>query len=142
MIGPGTIQTTSTFKFPISQFAALTTVQYDRFKRWKNGEFSTAPYPQAKYTKLEDAPLALQTEYVTRAHLESAIGDPLYPGIETYWIAKTRDVYDFNVDGTVHPPFRIRPTLRPGDMTRGLSLPWQSDFSQCAEIWCVRSLVQ
>ena len=132
-IEPATIQTTNRYSNPISRFASLTTLQYERFKRWAQGDFSSAvPKP---LSKLEDVPVAKQPEYLTRAMLSTTIGDPLYPGIETYWIAKDKDVYDFSVDATVRPPFRIKGSLHPGDLSKGLSLPWQSDFSLCEQHW-------
>ena len=119
----------------IERFAALTALQYERFGNWKDGKFIVGT-PFGTKKAIEEYDLQEQPVALTRAALEQTIGDPLFPGIETYWIAKTRDVYDFSVDGSVKPPFRIKTSLHPGDMTRGLSLPWQSDFSQCEKIWC------
>lgn len=146
-IGAGTIKVARTYPDAIARFASLTSLQYDRFKRWKHGQFKDddfpAPIELATGTKvvpqrIEDVPLQLQPEYLTRAHLESTIGDPLFPGIEVYWIAKTPGVYDLTIDATMlNPPFRINHKLRAGDMTKGCSLPWQSDFSQCNTHWFV-----
>jgi hypothetical protein len=71
---------------PIKRFAALTKLQYDRFKAWKGGKFAViAP---TLSNKIEDVRLSDQPRYLTRAHLELTIGDPLYPGIEMWWLAK------------------------------------------------------
>ena len=141
-IEAGTIQTMDRYPNAIRRFASLTALQYNRFKLWTDGKFTTGPYPERRPEaaetgpmRLEDAPRSKQPEYLTRAILETTIGDPLFPGIEAYWIMATPDVYDFSVD--VSPPFRIKNTLRPGDLTKGLSLPWQSDFSLCEQHWCV-----
>ena len=146
MIRAGTIKLARTYPTAIAQFASLTSLQYDRFKRWKNGQFGGGAFPAlvaaagtlVAPAKIEDVPLHLQPEYLTRAHLENTVGDPLYPGIEVYWIAKTVDAYDLFADAnTLNPPFRINPGLRPGDITKGCSLPWQSDFAQCNTHWSV-----
>ncbi len=118
----------------------MTALQYERFKLWKNGVFETKPYPVnktggTKVEKIEDVDIKLQPEYLTRAHLETTVGDPVYPGIETYWIVKMASTFDMSVDATLHPPFRITPKLKPGDMTKSLSLPWHSDFGQCNTHW-------
>jgi len=98
---------------------------------------------------------------LTRATLDNTVGDPLFPGIELHWCAKERATYlfDYDVqfmsggggdDTVIHggiedrphrlpnhdPPFRVdHSKVTPGHLTRGLSLPWQSDFSQCNTHW-------
>ena len=45
-------------------------------------------------------------------------------------------------DSGVWPPFRINERkIQPGDLTKQLSLPWQSDFGQCNTIWYVPFLI-
>jgi len=74
------------------RFAALTKLQYERFKIWKDNDAfhldddATLPIPPSK---LEDIELLKQPGELTRAILESTMGDPLYPGIEIYWFAKS-----------------------------------------------------
>lgn len=73
------------------RYAALTKLQYKRFKIWKEDEgfyLDDDDGPPIPESKLEDIELSEQPEELTRTILESAIGDPLYPGIEMYWIAK------------------------------------------------------
>ena len=73
------------------RFAALTKLQYERFEIWKNfdafylEESDGPPIPQSK---LEEIELTEQPGELTRAILESTIGDSLFPGIEMSWIAK------------------------------------------------------
>lgn len=117
---------------PIKRFAALTKLQYDCFKAWKDGKFSVVE--PKRVTKIEDVNLSDQPRYLTRAHLELTIGDPLYPGIEMWWLAKLPDTYDFECK--LDPPFRVNhDTILPGHLTRGLSLPWQADFDLCNTHW-------
>ena len=57
--------------------------------------------------------------------MEPCIGAPFYPGIEASW--KLRDIYQFM------EPYRLdAAVLKPGDITKQMSLPWQSDFLDCA----------
>ena len=76
------------------KFAALTRLQYQRFENWAGndgfhlGDNERLPVPN---TKLENLPVGDQPDQLTRAVLESTVGDPLYPGIETYWIAKLKE---------------------------------------------------
>ena len=75
------------------RFAALTNLQYERFEIWKDDdefylEGDATRNPPPPESKLENINTIEQPEELTRAILESTIGDPLYPGIEMYWIAK------------------------------------------------------
>lgn len=71
------------------RFAALTKLQYKRFEAWKDDDtfYLTAPLPSPE-SNLEKLALTEQPRELTRAILESTTGDPLYPGIDMYWIAK------------------------------------------------------
>jgi hypothetical protein len=52
------------------------------------------------------------------------VGGPFYPGIEAGWFV--RDLFQYT------EPFRLsHKGLSPGDVTKQLSLPWQSDFFAC-----------
>ncbi|KIJ96017.1 hypothetical protein K443DRAFT_682616 [Laccaria amethystina LaAM-08-1] len=134
---PGTF--TSNLQPDVRKFAALTKLQHDRFRLWTNDDNfylpddGVLPIPP---DRLEDIDLNDQPGELTRAILETAIGDPLYPGIETYWIAKFNTTYDTNHTVLLNPPFRIATdTILPGHLTRGLSLPWQCDFDLCKTHW-------
>jgi hypothetical protein len=60
-----------------------------------------------------------------RAALEACVGAAFYPGIEASW--KMRDVFKYV------EPFRLDPqSLSPGDISQQMSLPWQTDFVDCA----------
>src|SRR5207245_6795721 len=97
----------------------LTRIQYLNMSLWADGLFvddSMNPSP---------TPVGITPEGLTIAALEPCIGAPFYPGIEASW--KLRDDYlfseSFRLDASV---------LRPGDVTKQMSLPWQSDFLDCA----------
>ncbi|KAJ3568660.1 hypothetical protein NP233_g5566 [Leucocoprinus birnbaumii] len=132
----------------IKRFAALTKLQYERFQRWKEDEdpLNSDWSPEPAHENLERYELSDQPEYLTRAILESTIGDPLFPGIEMFWIAKLKTTYDLTVPTSLQPPFRVNygeveakspppQALKEGYLTRGLSLPWQCDFMLCATHW-------
>lgn len=73
------------------RFAALTKLQYKRFEAWKDDDtfyLKDDDKPPTPQSKLEDIKPEEQPEELTRAILESTTGDPLYPGIDMYWIAK------------------------------------------------------
>ncbi|KAF9803150.1 hypothetical protein IEO21_09749 [Rhodonia placenta] len=124
---------------PIKRFSALTGLQYSRFEKWAAGTFSADPPRWKDYESIEKVPLQLQPLALTLAALEHSTGDPLYPGLETYWIAKDPAIYLSDAlfsQSTDIPPFRIdHAKIKPGDLSRGLSLPWQSDFSLCETHW-------
>jgi hypothetical protein len=65
-------------------------LQYSRFKKWKDGDFKVTPAQLP--THLEALRGSDQPRHLTRAALEQTIGDPLYPGIEGWWIAKEKDM--------------------------------------------------
>lgn len=73
------------------RFAALTKLQYERFKIWKDDDnfHLTGDNPPVPQSKLENLPAAEQPEQLTRAILEPTVGDSLLPGIEMHWIAKS-----------------------------------------------------
>ncbi|KAJ8591361.1 hypothetical protein M405DRAFT_860602 [Rhizopogon salebrosus TDB-379] len=123
---------------PIKRFASLTKLQYERFAKWKDGEFSPAPAPWNNYSSFEEVPISLQPTFLTRAALEHTVGEPLYPGIEMHWSARKPEKYDFifaNIS-VKEPPFRFdHREVLPGHIGRGLCLPWQSDFFMCSTHW-------
>ncbi|KAF8637447.1 hypothetical protein AX17_002812 [Amanita inopinata Kibby_2008] len=132
-IEPGSLSIAAiTARDPIYRFATLTPLQYRHFRQWKDGNFTIGE-------KLTDPvignyPASQQPELLTRAMLEQGVGDAFYPGIELYWIAKDETIYDYDTD--LDPPFRFDFTkIRAGDLSRGLSLPWQSDYSLCNTHW-------
>ncbi|KAG8741248.1 hypothetical protein FRC10_003128 [Ceratobasidium sp. 414] len=111
-----------------NRWASLTELQYDRFKKWSEGKFTTGQR-EVPYESFDKIPLEKQPEALTRSGLEWSIGAPLYPGIETYWVAELSTSY--NPDAK----YRMADSVKPGHLGRGLSLPWQSDFNMCNTHW-------
>ena len=107
----------------------MTELQYDRIVKWSKGEFTKVHV--RKYKSFDQIPLEEQPAALTRAALEATIGSPLYPGIEMSWNAEHSETYDLS------DPFTINSDIKPGDLTKYLSLPWQSDFYMCRNYWSV-----
>jgi L-lysine epsilon oxidase-like protein len=103
--------------YPEGPNGTLTQTQYKMIEMWKNGNVvpGTPALPQDPITP----------EGLTRAALDPCVGAAFYPGIEASW--KIRDVFAFL------EPFRLDPAqMHPGDISSQMSLPWQSDFLDCA----------
>jgi len=106
--------------YPVEVNQPLTKVQYGMMKKWKKGNFiNDWSNPPAKSRLVTPAGL-------DRAALESCVGGAFYPGIEASWLL--RDTYTYS------EPFRLDPTnLRAGDVTKQMAVPWQADFTDCAQ---------
>jgi len=113
------------FDFVNGVNGALTQTQYNNMLSWAADTFTndwtgSPPPPETQITP----------EGLDRAALESCVGAAFFPGIETSWT--TRDVYPFR--DADPDPLRLDWTLRqPGDLTKLMSIPWQSDFLDCAD---------
>jgi hypothetical protein len=103
--------------YPKESNGTLTRIQHKMIEMWKNGATvpGSAPSPGDP----------ISPEGLIRAALEPCVGGAFFPGIEASW--KVRDVFPFV------EPFRLDAAqVHPGDVTSQMSLPWQSDFLDCA----------
>ncbi len=117
--------------------------QYESLRRWAEGDFDVdLPKGWAQMTEAERA------RGLDRAALENTVGGPFHPGAEFTWPLRQTILYDV--------PFRIKrrqgspPGLGlqltsalalmpggpldgsgPGDLTRWMALPWQTDTASC-----------
>jgi hypothetical protein len=82
-----------------------------------------------EYAHFDLIPVEKQPAALTEATLEATIGGPLFPGIEMSWNAEMNETYQLD------KPFTIGKDVLPGDLTKYLSLPWQSDFYMCRSYW-------
>lgn len=94
------------------RWSSLTQLQYDRLTKWAQGSFQTG----TRFSSETDH------QKLTRAALKWTTGVPLFPGIEMFWVVEFSTMYNLNV------PFRFHEKVNAGDLTKGLSLPWQADF--------------
>jgi hypothetical protein len=106
--------------YPLAVNQPLTKIQYDAMKKWKNGNF-TSDWVGAPTRSQSITPKGMD-----RSALEPCVGGAFYPGIEAGWLL--RDTYRYS------EPFRLDPTrLKPGDVTKQMAVPWQADFTDCAQ---------
>jgi L-Lysine epsilon oxidase N-terminal/L-lysine epsilon oxidase C-terminal domain len=99
--------------------ASLTRHQYSVMHAWSEGRFVN------DWTGQQPAPTTQITpEGLDRAALEACVGAAFFPGIECSF--HMRDKFGYV------EPFRLDPaSLKPGDVTQQMSLPWQTDFVDC-----------
>ena len=132
------------------QWMAVLPIQYGWLRQWAAGDFE-ADWPAEGLSfpeRLNDLPLAEQPAALDRAALDDCLGGPFHPGPELTWTMRQTLLYE--------APFRLRrrtepepdwgPELTaeialaadgplaasgPGDLTRWLSVPWQTDVASC-----------
>jgi hypothetical protein len=98
--------------------ATLTQYQYEVMQAWCKGNFTKTRAKKAIPTPM---PLGLD-----RAALDVCVGAAFFPGIETSF--HIRDKFKYI------EPFRLdQRTLKPGEVTQQMSLPWQTDFVDCSD---------
>ena len=103
--------------YPAGPNGTVTRIQYQILEMWRVGKFVTGSSPSP------NAPIS--PDGLTRAALNPCVGAAFFPGIEASW--KIRDVFPF-VEA-----FRLDASkMQPGDVSSQMSLPWQSDFLDCA----------
>jgi hypothetical protein len=102
--------------YPEGANGTLTRLQHKAIEMWKDNKFDNTP-PAGND--------AITPDGLTRAALDPCVGAAFFPGIEVSW--KVRDVFPYL------EPFRLdADRLSPGDVSSQMSLPWQSDFLDCA----------
>ena len=106
------------FPYPIN--GTVTRHQYGILQAWAEGRFVDDWETSASITK------DCTPEGLDRAALEACVGAAFYPGIECSF--HMRDKFRYK------EPLRLDPaSLRPGDITAQMSIPWQSDFVDCSD---------
>jgi hypothetical protein len=106
--------------YPLEVNQSLTRLQYQMMRQWKDGDFIN------DWTGSPEVSQPLTPEDLDRAALDSCVGGAFYPGIEASWFL--RDVYEFS------KPFRLEAKyLEAGDVTKQMAVPWQADFTDCAQ---------
>ncbi|CAE7140727.1 unnamed protein product [Rhizoctonia solani] len=111
-----------------NRWASLSQLQYGRLEKWSQGNFTTGE-KEVPYESFDKIPLAEQPSALTRAPLERCVGAPMYPGIEVFWVAQLEEMYK------LEDKYRFADSVTPGDLSKGLCLPWQSDFNMCNTYW-------
>lgn len=102
----------------------LTALQQSFLDAWVAGNFLSdwvgVPQPGNKITAAG----------LTRAALDSTVGQGFFPGIEGGIVAKDPTLYSAPFD------FRLdHGQAKPGDLTALMAVPWQADFKDCERNW-------
>jgi hypothetical protein len=131
-------------------YSALLPAQYEWLRQWADGDFDDdwpvggLPFPEG----LEEIDLNHRPGALDRAALDECLGGPFDPGYELTWPMRTSLMYA--------APFRLRrrqgpepdwgdsldstralapdgplSASGPGDLTRWLAVPWQTDTAVC-----------
>jgi L-Lysine epsilon oxidase N-terminal/L-lysine epsilon oxidase C-terminal domain len=129
------------------EWYAVTRLQYEMLRQWAAGDFipgwSTAAPPP-----FHEIPLAEQPSTLDRAALDYTIGGPFHPGCEMTWPMRQTIMYaaPFRLKLRHGPPKDYGPELDsaialapggpldgsgPGDVSRWMAVPWQTDTSSC-----------
>ncbi|MFI1396220.1 LodA/GoxA family CTQ-dependent oxidase [Streptomyces sp. NPDC020681] len=138
---------------PISarQHLALSPLQYRLLARWAAGDFDADHDPAAAApTSLDALPLAERPRTLDRAALSFCLADAFHPGCELSWPMRHPTMYSapFRVrhrdPGTPQPSYGTVLTPQtalsvdgplyeqgPGDLTRWMAVPWQTDTARC-----------
>lgn len=138
------------------QYLTVTREQYRRLGEWAKGNFTTDWNPNASTPRtLADIPLQDRPAALDQAALEACSGGAFHPGEEAPWVMRHPSMYaglcrlrprsatdrpepDY---GTVLTPGRALgadgPLHRsgPGDITRWMAVPWQTDASNCGSAY-------
>lgn len=130
----------------------LSSLQYRLLERWARGDFVADYDPQAvPPASLDDVPLSQRPQTLDRSALSFCLADAFHPGCELTWPMRHTSLYSgpFRVrhrDPSAPRPRPYGPTLTqdairsfdgplhsqgPGDLTRWMAVPWQTDTASC-----------
>lgn len=131
------------------QHAALSDTQLQMLRQWADGDFDEDYLPNKAVPKrIEDAPLEMQPDLLTRGALEFCIADAFRPGCEMPWIVRCGSMYmaPFRFRhapaGWVEPSFGAAFRVGAyeagplsmqvaGGITRWMAVPWHTDTASC-----------
>jgi hypothetical protein len=132
------------------QWLAVTKLQYSWLQQWANGDF-VSDWPNGGPVipdNFSDIPLSAQPAALDKAALEACLGGAFHPGCEMTWPMRVRLLYDepFRIKYRPEPAPDFGAVLtskialepggpldgsRPGDVSRWMAVPWQTDTSSC-----------
>ncbi|WP_411108866.1 LodA/GoxA family CTQ-dependent oxidase [Streptomyces sp. c-19] len=133
------------------QHLTLSSVQYALLARWAAGNFDADYDPEAvAHSSLEDVPLAERPRTLDRAALSFCLADAFHPGCELSWPMRHSTMYSAPFRLRHRDPGRPEPAYGsvltpqtalavdgplyaqgPGDLTRWMAVPWQTDTARC-----------
>jgi len=117
----------------IDKFLTLTETQYFLLGQWAAGKFDNRPGDD------------INVDPRDRATVGNAVGSPMCPGIEVTWSTRNPAIYSapyrikYAHDEAYYAAHGLSTTVdecagggcEPGDLTKRMAIPWQSDFFQC-----------
>lgn len=117
----------------------LTSAQFAHMQRWKDNDYANdwagPPAPQATVTP----------DGLDRAALEACVGGSFFPGIEAGGLPQSATSLYPGLGADSRPianashyvdVFRLdHGSVSAGDITAAMALPWQADFTDCAQNW-------
>jgi hypothetical protein len=102
----------------------LTDLQHFQLQEWAAGRF------QSDWQDVPQPGNSVTADGMTRAALQSTVGQGFFPGIEAGIVTKDPTLYSQPFD------FRLNHAqARPGDLTALMAVPWQADFMDCSGDW-------
>ncbi|MEU9041638.1 MULTISPECIES: LodA/GoxA family CTQ-dependent oxidase [unclassified Kitasatospora] len=133
----------------VLQYMTVSPTQDAILLAWMKGEFTTTPWPGFP-RRLEDAPVADQPALLDRAALDFCLADAFHPGCEVTWPIRHTTMYGeplrirHRAEGTAEPDYGDKLSQAralgpdgplheqgPGDLTRWMAVPWQTDTASC-----------
>ena len=132
-------------------FMAILPFQYIYLKKWADGNFTCGKKPGS--VKWKELTATEQAEQLNRTALDETIGGPFHPGCEFTWPMRVPMMYaePFRIKRRLIAPLDYGPTLDaqtamavdgpldgsgPGDITKWMAVPWQTDTSSCLSGYC------
>jgi hypothetical protein len=129
-------------------FMAVTATQYEHLRRWAAGDFrADLNDSQPAASTIDEVPLAHRPATLDKAALYFCAGGPFHPGCEMTWPMRHAGMYASAFRLRHRPPgdqeadYSDRITLEsvagaltgssPGDITRWMAVPWQTDTASC-----------
>jgi hypothetical protein len=129
------------------EWMAIPQTHYNFLQQWADGDF-VLDEPPTVYATADDIPLAERPFALDKAMLDETLGGPFHPGCEFTWPMRHALLYS--------EPFRLKRRATPepgwggelttsivlapngpldgsgpGDITRWMACPWQTDTSSC-----------
>ncbi|QRX96688.1 LodA/GoxA family CTQ-dependent oxidase [Streptomyces noursei] len=130
------------------QHMVLSPTQQEKLERWADGRFISVNR-RARHADVDQARVAEQPNMLDRAALEYCLADAFHPGCEITWPIRHDTMYaePFRIlhRGTEPEPYygeSLTPDEAlskrgplygqgPGDLTRWMAVPWQTDTASC-----------
>ncbi|MEU0793019.1 LodA/GoxA family CTQ-dependent oxidase [Amycolatopsis sp. NPDC005961] len=112
----------------------LTPTQKQRMQAW----VARKPDPAWDAAWVDGPPVAdaVTPDGMDKAALENCVGGALRPGIEAGELLLDPARYGPIETPNGQPSFRLdHARVEPGEVTAGMSLPWQADFHACNPLW-------